>query len=424
MRRWTTTGGGSVAAHGEAAASGDGGDAAADATTQEAHGEDDEAAWQAPTKEELRERYARDRKIVEYLAQQGIAADDPVRIAAEQQAANAKAALQGTSPGVAVTTRLVWAEQALRRARKAQAKMEQTLSDLDDEYERKRSEYVASLHELRGRTREREEKLAVVSREAALEFQTPASDSTTQEPLRHAMGTIEGPLRDAVQEALDQAPMGSALHTRLSGALGALSDLRGLVVEVARPRWADFYDLAEDDEEQWQHNQGQWYDEDGWYEGGDQSDWWTYGAQPRRSTRHCSGAHAPMDTADVQVPSWMCDGDAAEEARSWQWDGRAWKRGRRYSDDPNGVQGRNAVGAEVPMDHEAAAHLQAMVHDGTVAAAAAAAQSTAVEDDAALDRRKREVWDQAQCDSVAVSYETIASMDAATLEEWASTNLL
>ncbi len=410
------------AADAQAGAASGGGGGGAEDVVHEGSVEHDDQAQHAPTEEELHERWTRERKIVEFLVQQGLAEDDPVRITAERQAAATKAAWQATKPGFAVTTRLVWAEQALRRSKRVQTKMEQTISDLDDEYERTRAEHIDKLHEMRGRTREREDKLAEVSREAALEFQAPADDGATQGPLRDAMGTIEGPLRDAVQEALDQALAGSALHTRLSGALGALSDLRGLVAEVARPRWADVYDLANDDEEQWERRDGQWTNEDCWTQGGGHWDGWGRWVPWPQSSQHGPWAAAPMDTSDIQVPQWMRNSADADDGSTW--DDRSWKRGRGHGDEPSGVQGRHAAFEEVPADHEAAARLQAMVQDGTAAAAALAAQSTPVVEDAALEKRKQEVWDQAQNDSVPVSYETIASMDAATLEEWATANLL
>ncbi len=74
-----------------------------------------------------------------------------------------------------------------------------------------------------------------MSRKAAEEFRALGSDGGDR-PLREAVGTIDGPLRDAVNEALESAPEGSPLRTRLSGALGSLDALRGLVEQVAKPR--------------------------------------------------------------------------------------------------------------------------------------------------------------------------------------------
>ncbi len=123
-----------------------------------------------PTEGELREAHARDRQLVEYLTRQGLDADHPVRAAAEAQAAESRRAWDAAKPGKAVTLRMRWAEEALTRARRSQARMEQTIDDLDRDYEEKRLHYIDQLSDLRARTKEREDKLAEVARQAAIEF--------------------------------------------------------------------------------------------------------------------------------------------------------------------------------------------------------------------------------------------------------------
>jgi hypothetical protein len=408
------------------------------AATGDGAGDGAEAeAQQGPTTDELQKIWAREQRLLEYLMQQGYDADHPLRVAAERQAADAKAAWQRSKPGAAVTSRLVWAEQALHRARKAQARLEQSISELDDDYQRIREERMDLLRDLRNRTREREAKLAEISEQAAEEFRSPAADDADNVPLRHVIGTIDGPIRDAMADALAQAVEGSPLHTRLSGAMGALSSLPGLVAQAARPRWADVFDMAS-------HGDGGWDGEDGGFDGGD---WggdqgWGYQQQNQWEGQHDGDAWAhasrpwdddepaaPMDLGDVQVPAWIPNGSGAETRQGTTWGSRAWKRGRMLAHDRDGMQGRHADAEEVTEDHEAAARLQAQQGDAAAAAAAAAAASAAAAPptptpaDIALEERKRAVWDAAQLESVQVSGEEIANMDAVQLEAWASENL-
>ncbi len=300
--------------------------------------------------------------------------------------------------------------------------MEQSIDELDEDYARVRGERLEVLHDLRRRAKEREEKLASISREAAEEFRAPPTDGGGNEPLREAIGTIDGPVRDAMADALAQAAEGTPLHTRLKGALEALSNLSGLVVEASRPRWADVYDLAHgDDNEHW-GSQGygeNWGDEagirDGWGPRGhsDTPAW----AKPSEAG-NADGAE-PMDMGDVQVPSWMRDGTTADGDDPWGI--RAWKRGRRWHHDDGGTQGRHAAADELTRDHEEAARLQAHQNDAIAAAGAAAAPATPPPVDAALEQRKQEA---AQEQDIAVSCAQIADMGAATLEEWAAANLI
>ncbi len=385
-----------------------------------------------PTADELRERLARDQRVLEFIVQQGFANDDPTRVAAVQQVAAAKAALQGATPGVAITKRLVWAEKALLRARRSQANMEQAIADLDDDYQRERDERMAKLHQLRARTKEREGKLAEVSRQAAAAFQSPASADGGGTELREAVGTIDGPIRDAVLEAMGQAPEGSPLRTRLAGALGTLDELRGMVTRAARPRWADEYDMADsDDEHAWRHEEDgeqQQYAGDGWQDHADGywDGWGSWRQRLPHSTYPGGAGDNAMDTSDAQAPHWISGQGNAATGPSWD---RAWKRGRRATQDVHGMQGRHVApeGADVA-DHEDTARLQAAHQDAAASAAAATAPSPApptpvAADNPALERRKQAVWDMAQDQGVAIASEDIARMSSGELEDWAIANL-
>ncbi len=409
--------------------------AAEESAAQEADGGEAasaEADSRCPSADELRERLTREQRVLEFIVQQGFAEDDPTRVAAAQQVAAAKAALQSATPGVAITKRLVWAEKALLRARRGQANMEQAIADLDDEYQRERDERMAKLHQLRARTKEREEKLAEVSRQAAAAFQSPSSVDGGGEGLREAVATIDGPIRDTVLEAMGQAPEGSPLHTRLAGTLGALDELRGMVTRAARPRWADEYDMADSDDEQaWEHDQGDehrhgaggdWHDHaDGYWDG------WGSWRQPQPRSTYPGGANDDaMDTSDAHAPYWIGGRDEAAAGSSWD---RAWKRGRRASQDARGTQGRHVAPEEPAIEeHEEEARRQAAHQDAAAAAAATPALAPApptpvVADNPALERRKQAVWDLAQDQGVAIASEDIARMSSGELEDWALANL-
>ncbi len=96
--------------------------------------------------------------------------------------------------------------------------------------------------------------------------------------------------------------------------------------------------------------------------------------------------------------------------------------------------------SEAARDHERTALLQARAQDARAQqqqhqprdqqqpaqadAAAPAPPTPRAEEHAALEERRRAVWDQAQNDGVVVAAEALAGMDSATLEEWAATHLL
>ncbi len=422
--------------HREAGAGAIGGQGSADAEQRDLREEAaqpeeeafEDAVEEGPTVDDLRGQMDRDKEAVDYLLQHGYGEDHPLLDAARAQAAASKARWPEARPGVAVTQRMLWAEKALARAKKAQAKMEQAIDDLDRDYEVERAARIEQLHDLRARTREREAKLACVSREAAEEFKGAAADGADGH-LREAVGTIEGPLRDAVTEALACAPEGSALQTRLSGALGSLDSLRGLVEQVARPRWADVYDLAEDDVDHGEGGGGggghggyhrawyQPYDQQGvsWYgaSGGweEETNWY--------DEDQGIGEDA-MDTSDVWAPSWMEPAPHTDAAPA-----RAWQRRKLNNEDAGGMQGRH-VGTDDAgtIDHANAARLQAATNDAATAQLVEPAPPTPNLAQQALERRKQEVWDLAQDQGIQVTMEAIANMAAEDLEEWSTKNLL
>ncbi len=130
-----------------------------------------------------------------------------------------------------------------------------------------------------------------------------------------------------------------------------------------------------------------------------------------------------MDTGEIQVPEWIRDPSAETH--------RAWKRGRRAGEDPNGLQGRSADASSCETDHENAAILQAQCSDAAAAAAAVAAAAMADGNcpptpqfvDQELEKRKQDIWDQAQNDGIEITCEAIANMAREELEEWAAAHL-
>ncbi len=355
-------------------------------------------------------------RLVEVLGQQGLQEGDPVLDMAQRQADSAKQAWEESKPGIGVSKRLVFAEQALTRARRGQAKMEQSIDDLDMEYEAERARRLQLLHDLRATTRRREAFLAQLSRQAAAEFQGDGVDAGR--PTQLVVETIEGPIRDAVLEAHDAAPMGSDLRTRLSGALGALAELSATVARTSRTRWADdeadYYDLDGGDHD------------DGWWNHGDDTQWHSGGWPGARGDGdyYDQAAHgsADMDTGDITVPTWIgADGQGDGDDC---WHDRANKRWRKHGEDPNGVQGRHANPAEVPADHENAARLQAAVGGAAMAEVAVPAPPTPNVAMEALERKRQEVWDLAQDQGAEISCETIAQMSMEQLERWQTEYLL
>ncbi len=397
-----------------------------------------------PTADDLHACYTRDQKLVSWMLDQGYQADDPALLDAKQRAAASEQAWKGTLPGVRVSRRLVGAEEALTRAKKAQAKQEQALDELDRWYEHEREAQVAWLSELRSRTRLREAKLAEIATLAADEFGA-ARDEDSSGALGEAVDVIESDLGPVVRDLIAAAPEGSDIRAKLSGLMGTITTVYNIVTHESRGRWADTCDIGGGDEEQADCNDGwghQWHD----HESQSHAQYRWYGYDPWQDSRATKGGAAAeqqytqMDTGDVQVPWWM-----REDANHNRWEARAGKRGRREGYDAWGTQGRHLDGDEPNDDHERAAVLQAQFQDAAAEAAAlAAAQAaastaaspttSALADEASaaeaaaaaeqLEARRRAIWDQAQEEGAEVSAEAIASMDAADLEEWAQAHLV
>ncbi len=416
------------------------------------------AEEEEPTADELKAAFDREQQVAEMLARQGLEEDHPARLAAEAQAADAKQRWQRAKPGVAVTLRMVWAEKALVRARRSQARMEQSIDELDWEYERERDRRLQELHALRAKTQEREAKLAEVSRQAAQEFR-PADDSGGSGQLQGAADAIDQQVAPVIRDLLGQLPGDSPMRGKIEGVLTLLSDVSGAVGRASQGGGAEEYHMADGDEEArcwdaqsddddmaYQGNESprvdaeHWEPEarEGWYHDG----WGWRRARDWHLGGGGCGSDGAMDTSEVQVPSWMAQRPGATtgtDATAAAPGGRACKRWKVDGADPNGFQGRQTDAAEGgTLDHENAARLQAVVNDASNAAAAAASATPGAAgtqllgapqpptpnlQDLALERRKQQVWDQAQDEGVPVAMEAIAGMVAEELEEWAAAHL-
>ncbi len=388
---------------------------------------------QGPTERELREIHSRHRQLVEYLVQQGYQPEDPVRAAAEAQAESSKRLWDEAKPAKAVTLRMRWAEEALNRARKNQAKMEQSIDELDRDYEAKRLDWTQQLNALRAKTREREDKLAAVARQAAVEFGS-ADNPESSEPLREAANVLETTVTPTVVGLLEQIPSDNPAREHVERVVAILKGVQGTVERASRERWADVYDIGDQEDGSWEcgddyqeeyhdgHAQHRWgssrwdehqdggYGYDGW--GSTRPRWWAAAS---------GGAEGDgMDTSESRAPAWLGT-NQADAAYA-----RANKRRACEGDDPNGMQGRHAGAMDGDTEiHEDAARSQAAASHAAMEVDTRPAPPTpTAEEHAALEGRRREAWDLAQDQGVQVSYETIAAMASEELEEWTTANLM
>ncbi len=416
---------------------------------------------QPPTTDELKARLERHRRHLAWVDAEGFAAEDPVRVHAANMVAEAEDNWRAATPGVAVAQRVLWAERAVRRARRVQSNQEQAIAELDDWYEGQRHAMHERLGELRARTRTFEDRLAVVSREAAAEYAPgdAAASAEVGDEMREFVAALEGQVGPAMRAILDLAPEGSTMRNGIAAAMGSLDSLYNLAASAANSQRATRYDITDAEGDDWDDCGGAY--DGGGYHGhahGDDGGWWS----PYHSGNgwwHNHRAHdwragdddAPawwgggesaaghgstlaMDTADVQVPTWM----RTEGTEAGAWDVRAWKRGRLAGANPQGMQGRHGICEEAAGDHERMAQLQAMQADAAAAAATATADASGTQGTmvpapqtplaahhakAMLDKRKEEIWHAAQDEEVEVTLDQILAMGADELEAWAAAHI-
>ncbi len=199
-----------------------------------------------PTEEELKGFWEAAKEVLAYAKRQGYPPEHPVRQNAQNHVDETLAQWQAVRPPKAIPARMGWAEEALQRARKAQAKAEQELDDLDRQYELDREEKQRILQEARERTRERERKLAELSKEAAEEYRTDGGDDGVK-MLRGTFRTLDTEVGPALEAALGRADQGSEQHAVLQRALQAVMVLHGALGVARGGEATDYFDMAEQD---------------------------------------------------------------------------------------------------------------------------------------------------------------------------------
>ncbi len=326
-----------------------------------------------PSIEELRSHWETDRKILDWVKQQGLPEDHPSRLNAGQKADASYRIWQNAKPPTAVAKRMVWAEEAVRRAQKGRARAEQELDDLDREYEEEREKRVQALAAARQHVRQREDHLASLSRAAAEDYNQRdglADADVLWEAYRSINNTV-GPVLEAV---LGQTQAGTEQHAMLAKALVTVSTLHGSLGDATGAASAELYDIAG------QSDHGVHDDSDGTTKGG-------------------SDGSTGMDTADIKVPRWMQKRGSTDA--EGEWGAAAWKKNR-----PGAAEATATVGAGA----------------STAAAAAAGAMADPPRDD--NEARRQQLIQQARADKVDVPEEHLLQLCPEALEEWAQENLL
>ncbi len=161
-------------------------------------GEEQQDEEQAASEEELRGYWDAAKELLAFAKRQGHPEDHPVRRNAQRQVDEAFAEWRAATPPKAVHTRMGWAEGARRRARRAQAKAEQELDDLDRQYELDREQKMQALAEAREWTKVRAQKLADLSKEAAEEYHGDTNEDEGN-LLRGTFRTLDAQVRPALE---------------------------------------------------------------------------------------------------------------------------------------------------------------------------------------------------------------------------------
>ncbi len=339
----------------------------------------------APSEEELRGYWEAAKEVLAYARRQGYPPEHPVRQNAQRHVDETLAEWQAVRPPKAIPTRMGWAEEALQRARRAQAKAEQDLDDLDRQYEIDREEKQRVLREARDRTKEREQKLAELSREAAEEYRTDGGDSEVK-MLRGTYRTLDTEVGPALEAALGKADQGSEQHAVLQKALQAVLVLHGALGVATGGDAADYFDLSEQD-----------------------------GAPPTEPTtqQEPSGggaASSDMDTSAARPPRWMEQNDNKRGGTDASASGIGnppprWKKNRTTEEEgairgAAGAAGGSAAGA------------------GNVTAAGAQGQ------DDEFATRRAQIIEQATQEGADAPAEYLRQLAPEALEEWARENLV
>ncbi len=337
----------------------------------------------APTEDELRGFWEAAKEVLAYAKRQGYPPEHPVRKNAQRHVDETLAEWQAVRPPRAIPTRMGWAEEALQRARKAQARAEQELDDLDRQYELDREEKQRVLQEARERTKERERKLAELSREAAEEYRTDGGDNEVK-MLRGTFRTLDTEVGPALEAALGKADQGSEQHAVLQKALQAVLVLHGALGVATGGDAADYYDMSEQDGNATTMQQGPM----------------------------CDGARGDdMDTSAARPPRWMEQQENKRGGSDSSTSGFGnppprWKKNR--TTEENGTT-RATTGTAVD---------PAAAGGGNATAASARGQ----DDDFAA--RRAQIIAQAAQEGADAPAEYLQQLALEALEEWAKENLV
>ncbi len=339
---------------------------------------------QAPTEEDLRGFWEAAKEVLAYARKQGYSEEHPVRRNAQRQVDEALAEWRAATPPKALHTRMGWAEEALLRARRAQAKAEQELDDLDRQYEADREQKVQNLCDARQRTRERTQKLADLSKEAAEEYHGEVKGDDAQ-VLKGAFRALDSEVGPAVEAALGKMEQGTEQYSILHQALQTIASLHGVLGAAAGGSAADYFDMAVDD-----------------INGDPPAE---PGTRPQAPTEDQPSA---MDTTGVRVPRWMEPkrGGELDPVSSTGAQPPRWKKNRAYEN-----------GSDPPKAHGAGD-----AHSAASSGGLAAAAPTAQQDEFAP--RRAQIITQAKFDGVDVPEEYLQQLCPEALDEWAKEHLL
>ncbi len=384
----------------------DGGPGAAARTETEINGEDGTHGAEAtdgdgsggvdePTLDQLREEWEKDKRTVEYLRKQGYEDGHPMLHGAEEQVERSYANWTRAKPAKAIGKRLGWAEEAYERAQRGLAKAEQRLEEFDRRMEEERRRLVEDIEDARARTRDREQKLAELSRQAATGYDG-AGEAASEEVVWTAYRSINDWVGPQLEETLSKLQAGSEQHAMVKGVLEAVVQLHGSLVQATGGSSADHYDIADDDARDHATTTTQTARD---------------GHEERRNGATGMETEA-MDTAEVGAPSWIEAPNETEPAASWG--PRLWQR----------RQKRGC--ADAPKPYSKAPKSEDKGTEGRNDARGAAAEGTEAETEAeteAARARRREIMDAAREVAISVPEGYLEQLCPEALEEWAKENI-
>ncbi len=331
--------------------------------------------------DQLREDWQFQQKLLAWVKTQGLDADHPTLLQAEQQVQRAHRAWQDAKPRHAVSRRMQWAEAALRKARKRADRAEQSLDELDQWYQSEWSSRDDHLRWCRERVRAREAHLADITREAAEDYTVDGFASAEAEGgssgraldlAAKSLGDEIGPALERIRECL---PEGSDLHQQVTGALSTVTTLHGKVT------------LATQRRAHWRRGDSTGHDvgtHDQTHEDGDGN----WGDDYHDDDAPWDDDEGGMDTSDAAAPRWIMD----DEAPPGAYGERRWKQRKVGDGAVNGQAGAQRI------------------------------RTGGTADD--LNARREAIVQQAKFDGVEVDAGEIAQMDAGQLDAWASEHLL